>query len=108
MNKLFPIVLALLFFGCDEGKNKTSYVYKKTDWTYLEQQQALEGCISTSDFSTKKEAGCLCMIDIIMQKYSFNEYIKEKAKMYRGNASEEFMNTMVKSAFECSQTINNE
>jgi len=108
MNKLFPIVLALLFFSCDKGKNKTSYIYKKADWTYLEKQKMLEGCMSTNDFSAKKEAGCLCAIDIIMQKYSFNEYVKEEAKMYRGNASEEFVNTMVKSAFECTQAINNE
>ena len=102
MNKLFPIVLALLFFSCDNNNSKS------TDWSYSERQKALEGCMSTSDFSAKKEAGCLCAIDIIMQNYSFSDYLKEEAKMYLGNASEEFMNIMVNSTFECSQKINNE
>jgi len=75
----------------------------KTEWDYSNQQKFLEGCNSTSEFSERKEAMCLCSLDLIRKKYSFSEYAKEEAKMFMGNASDEFMSDIVDIAIECAQ-----
>jgi len=78
----------------------------KETWSYSQQQKVLEGCNATSEFSAEKEAQCLCSLDLIMKKYSFSEYAKEEAKMFMGNASKDFMDTIVDIGFECIQKYN--
>ena len=111
MNKLFPIVLALLFFGCGDSETETKEskttdkqknLKNQIEWNYKEQQKFLEGCKSGSTRPEDvKGPLCLCLLDYMMEEYSFEEWIKEEGKLFLGNVSDEYANNMMDFVLEC-------
>ena len=114
MNKLFPIVLALLFFGCDEdtaekdSSKKDKVLKNQVEWDYKEQHQFLTGCKSGSTRPEDvKGQICLCTLNLMMEEYSFEEYVKNETKLYLGNASDEFMDNYVNFIMKCGKDYSN-
>ena len=94
MKKVFLIcVISLATWSCGGGGDDS--------WSSAQQQTFLDGCMSSGVQTDEKKDLCRCTLNPIMERYSFDEYAKEEAKMMLGNASEDFTNFIVEISFGC-------
>ena len=93
MNKLFPIVLALLFFGCGEksihgcldskasnynpeatiDNNSCEYVGDRGDWSSKEKSEFIHKCVGGDPNNEKKNSQCECIFEIVSSELSYEE-----------------------------------
>ena len=94
MNKLFPVVLALLFFSCDESTSKIKSESKKQwkeGWSKSHIMDYMRDCNHDdcdNQFLTCDELSLMCKCDVEAIAHSFSYSHWQKFLSYRGSPVE--------------------
>ena len=105
MNKLFPIVLALLFFGCTEEvvhgcldseasnynsdaniDNNSCFYYPYDSWTDAQKREYKEACNQLNNTTEKQ---CNCAFEVFSNEYSYEQYSPSDENLSGYESSEE-------------------